>query len=68
LREEACNAALAEQSTESGLSSLNIMPCSFLSPAETPDELGRLGPYRVLKVLGAGGVGIAMLDCPQVAK
>jgi len=41
------------------------MPCSFLSPAETPDELGRLGPYRVLKVLGAGGVGIAAI---QLAK
>ena len=23
-----------------------------------PDELGRLGPYRVLKVLGAGGMGV----------
>src|SRR5438445_3329328 len=27
----------------------------FLDPAEGPDELGRLGPYRVLSVLGAGG-------------
>src|SRR5204862_5998107 len=24
----------------------------------TADELGRLGPYRVLKVLGAGGMGV----------
>src|SRR5262245_52574662 len=24
----------------------------FLAPALAPDELGRLGPYRVLKVLG----------------
>src|SRR5206468_6254429 len=23
-----------------------------------PDELGRLGPYRVLKVLGEGGMGV----------
>jgi WD40 repeat protein/serine/threonine protein kinase len=31
---------------------------SFLAPAKKPDELGRLGPYRVLKVLGAGGMGV----------
>jgi serine/threonine protein kinase len=30
----------------------------FLAPPEQPDELGRLGPYRVLKVLGAGGMGV----------
>ena len=30
----------------------------FLAPAEKPDEIGRLGPYRVLKVLGAGGMGV----------
>jgi hypothetical protein len=30
----------------------------FLSPAEGPGELGRLGGYRVLKVLGAGGMGV----------
>jgi serine/threonine protein kinase len=30
----------------------------FLGPAEKPDEIGRLGPYRVLKVLGAGGMGV----------
>ena len=30
----------------------------FLAPPLEPDELGRLGPYRVLKVLGAGGMGV----------
>jgi hypothetical protein len=28
----------------------------FLSPAQGPVELGRLGPYRVLKVNGTGGM------------
>lgn len=29
----------------------------FLGPAEAPDEMGRLGPYRILDVLGVGGMG-----------
>jgi WD40 repeat protein/serine/threonine protein kinase len=31
---------------------------AFLGPSQGADELGRLGPYRVLKVLGKGGMGI----------
>jgi WD40 repeat protein/serine/threonine protein kinase len=30
----------------------------FLAPPQGPGELGRLGPYRVLRVLGAGGMGV----------
>jgi serine/threonine protein kinase len=30
----------------------------FLRPAEGPGELGRLGDYRVLRILGAGSMGI----------
>jgi serine/threonine protein kinase len=30
----------------------------FLSPPQQPDEIGRLGRYRVRQVLGSGGMGI----------
>jgi predicted Ser/Thr protein kinase len=30
----------------------------FLSPPQAADELGRLGKYRVLKILGYGGMGV----------
>lgn len=33
----------------------------FLDPARQPDELGRLGPYRVLDTLGVGGMGRVFL-------
>jgi serine/threonine protein kinase len=30
----------------------------FLAPPERPDEIGRLGGYRILGVIGAGGMGV----------
>ena len=30
----------------------------FLSPPQAPGEMGWLGPYRVFKILGAGGMGV----------
>jgi serine/threonine protein kinase len=30
----------------------------FLRPAQAPDELGRLGGFRILQVLGKGGMGL----------
>jgi hypothetical protein len=33
-------------------------PIHFLAPPQGPDELGRLGHFRVLEVLGRGGMGI----------
>ena len=38
--------------------SIDAEEIDFLAPAEQPDEIGRLGDYRVLEVLGVGGMGI----------
>ena len=32
----------------------------FLSPARAADEIGRLGKYRVLSILGRGGMGVVL--------
>jgi hypothetical protein len=34
---------------------------SLLAPPRRPDEMGRLGGYRVLRVLGRGGMGVVFL-------
>src|SRR5262249_52432632 len=38
---------------------------AFLSPPQAADEIGRLGHYRVLKLLGSGGMGMVFQaeDC-----
>lgn len=49
--------------TQIGESDLNlpkieVEPFPFLSPPQSVGELGRLGEYRVLRMLGRGGMGV----------
>jgi WD40 repeat protein len=43
---------------DSGHGGVPAEAIDFLAPPQATDEIGRLGPYRILKVLGAGGMGI----------
>jgi serine/threonine protein kinase/Leucine-rich repeat (LRR) protein len=51
------SSAIDATATSSGTSASSER-YDFLAPPQGADELGRLGSYRILKVLGSGGMGI----------
>jgi eukaryotic-like serine/threonine-protein kinase len=51
-------AGLASAATLPPSDSLDAEVLRVLGPAQAPDEIGRLGSYRVLRVLGSGGMGV----------
>jgi serine/threonine protein kinase len=50
--------ALADDASHPPAGSASAEAVSVLAPPQQPGELGRLGPYRVLGVLGQGGMGV----------
>jgi hypothetical protein len=47
--------------TRGGRTEPEVLSLGFLAPPQGPDELGRLGHYRVLRLLGQGGMGMVFL-------
>jgi hypothetical protein len=64
--------AAAEDTAPPILGSLQLDPPAdypFLAPPQELDEMGRLGPYRVLKVLGTGAMGVVFqAEDPQLRR
>jgi serine/threonine-protein kinase len=50
----------AETQTGGGTNGTTDAPLNFLSPAEKPDQLGKLGHYEVIEVLGRGAFGVVL--------
>lgn len=58
----------SDASTSSPQTSLDE-EIAFLAPPQQPDEIGRLGGYRVLQVMGVGGMGVVFrAEDPQLKR
>lgn len=53
--------AVGQDTMAGGPAGVSPEDYDFLAPPQAPDELGRLADYRVLKILGAGGMGTVFL-------
>src|SRR6516162_642252 len=67
VRQHLANCPVCRKKIEPGSGPSQAFP--FLAPAERPDELGRLGPYRIKSVLGQGGMAVVFdAEEPQLGR
>jgi WD40 repeat protein len=57
--DDTCNGGSPEGGTQATQDTREVF--ALLSPPQSADEIGRLGKYRILKVLGSGGMGVVFL-------
>ena len=56
---ETCDGKAPVDSRQAGEEMRDVF--AFLTPPQAADEMGRLGGYRILKLLGSGGMGVVLL-------
>jgi serine/threonine protein kinase len=56
--EQAAAAGVLPATSSSAVRPSSNVEFSFLTPPQESDEIGRLGPYRILSLLGSGSMGI----------
>lgn len=56
--QESINTVTNLETTVGGIQTDGVARFPFLSSAQSPEELGYLGDYRILAVLGQGGMGV----------
>ncbi len=63
LKDRGPTAAVSASSPTVSAPAVNLseeLDLGFLDPPETPGQLGKLGPYQVLSVIGKGGMGVVL--------